>query len=281
MTSGDVLVRALYSGISRGTEALVFEGGVPESEYQRMRAPFQAGSFPAPVKYGYASVGGVERGPRGARGPPRVRAPSAPDAVRRAGERRPRAAARRAAGARRARGEHRDGDQRPLGRARQVGDRMTVIGAGTVGCLVAWLAAAMPAARSSWWTSTRSVRPSRARSACASRRPTTARENADVVIHASGSAAGLERGAARRRFRGDDRRDELVRRAGRPAAARRGLSRATADAQVVAGRARRRVAACALGSRRAAWRSPCRSLADPALDALITGESDVRRAAAR
>src|SRR5499426_779438 len=60
---GDVLVRTLYSGISRGTEALVFRGRVPVSEYERMRAPFQAGDFPAPVKYGYASVGRVEEGP--------------------------------------------------------------------------------------------------------------------------------------------------------------------------------------------------------------------------
>src|SRR6202790_4257452 len=59
----DVVVRALYSGISRGSEALVFRGRVPSSEYQRMRAPFQAGEFPGPVKYGYASVGQVERGP--------------------------------------------------------------------------------------------------------------------------------------------------------------------------------------------------------------------------
>src|SRR4029079_7749611 len=51
----DVVVRALYSGISRGTEALVFQGRVPPSEFQRMRAPFQSGSFPAPIKYGYAS----------------------------------------------------------------------------------------------------------------------------------------------------------------------------------------------------------------------------------
>src|SRR3954469_6534429 len=64
----DVLVRARYSGISRGTEALVFQGRVPPSEYARMRAPFQAGSFPAPVKYGYSSVGVVEEGPAGLAG---------------------------------------------------------------------------------------------------------------------------------------------------------------------------------------------------------------------
>jgi hypothetical protein len=61
--AGAVVVRALYSGISRGTEALVFQGRVPPTEYRRMRAPFQAGDFPSPVKYGYASVGLVERGP--------------------------------------------------------------------------------------------------------------------------------------------------------------------------------------------------------------------------
>src|SRR5580765_1252254 len=58
-----VLIRTQYSGISRGTEALVFNGRVPATEYQRMRAPFQSGDFPAPVKYGYSSVGIVEDGP--------------------------------------------------------------------------------------------------------------------------------------------------------------------------------------------------------------------------
>lgn len=58
--TGEVVVRAVYSGISRGTEALVFRGGVPESQREVMRCPFQEGDFPAPVKYGYASVGRVE-----------------------------------------------------------------------------------------------------------------------------------------------------------------------------------------------------------------------------
>ncbi|MEM9059230.1 MAG: zinc-binding alcohol dehydrogenase [Pseudomonadota bacterium] len=58
-----VLVRALYSGISRGTERLVFNGKVPESEFTRMRAPLQVGDFPFPVRYGYAAVGRVEDGP--------------------------------------------------------------------------------------------------------------------------------------------------------------------------------------------------------------------------
>lgn len=55
----EVRVRALHSALSRGTEALVQSGAVPESEYERMRAPFMAGAFPFPVKYGYAMVGRI------------------------------------------------------------------------------------------------------------------------------------------------------------------------------------------------------------------------------
>lgn len=58
------VVRALYSGVSRGTERLVLHGRIPESERRRMRAPRQEGEFPGPVKYGYAAVGRVEDGPR-------------------------------------------------------------------------------------------------------------------------------------------------------------------------------------------------------------------------
>jgi threonine dehydrogenase-like Zn-dependent dehydrogenase len=60
---GEVLVRTLRSGVSRGTEALVFRGGVPADQRARMRAPFQEGELPGPVKYGYLSVGVVEAGP--------------------------------------------------------------------------------------------------------------------------------------------------------------------------------------------------------------------------
>ena len=59
----EVLVRTLRSGVSRGTETLVFRGGVPADQYAAMRAPFQEGDFPGPVKYGYLSVGVVEQGP--------------------------------------------------------------------------------------------------------------------------------------------------------------------------------------------------------------------------
>jgi threonine dehydrogenase-like Zn-dependent dehydrogenase len=56
-------VRTLYSGVSRASEALVFRGGVPPSQHTAMRAPFQEGDFPSPVKYGYLNVGVVEQGP--------------------------------------------------------------------------------------------------------------------------------------------------------------------------------------------------------------------------
>ena len=58
------LVRTIASGISRGTESLVFEGRVPPSQYQSMRAPLMAGAFPFPVKYGYSAVGRTPDGRR-------------------------------------------------------------------------------------------------------------------------------------------------------------------------------------------------------------------------
>ncbi len=67
-SAGEVLVRTTRSAISRGTETLVFRGGVPPSQYATMRAPFQDGDFPGPVKYGYLNVGAVERGPVELRG---------------------------------------------------------------------------------------------------------------------------------------------------------------------------------------------------------------------
>ena len=59
----EVRVRTLYTGVSLGTERLVFRGQVAASEYVSMRAPFQEGEFPWPVKYGYSSCGVVEEGP--------------------------------------------------------------------------------------------------------------------------------------------------------------------------------------------------------------------------
>src|SRR5215217_5982891 len=59
-----VCLKALYGAISRGTERLILAGRVPPDEFDRMRAPFMSGTFPFPVKYGYATVGRIENGPR-------------------------------------------------------------------------------------------------------------------------------------------------------------------------------------------------------------------------
>lgn len=68
LEAGTVRIRARHGAISRGTESLVAKGRVPPSEFQRMRAPFMAGTFPFPVKYGYSTVGVVEIGPADLRG---------------------------------------------------------------------------------------------------------------------------------------------------------------------------------------------------------------------
>src|SRR5437867_971294 len=60
--AGELLIRTLVSAISRGTESIVFRGEVPESEWQRMRCPFQEGDFPGAVKYGYSAIGIAEEG---------------------------------------------------------------------------------------------------------------------------------------------------------------------------------------------------------------------------
>jgi hypothetical protein len=186
-----VVVRALYSGISRGTEARVFKGLVPPTEYDRMRAPFQEGDFPGPVKYGYASVGMVERGPATLIGRPvfvlyphqtRYAVPAAaahliPDAV-------PPERAVLAANLETA--INTLWDARP-----QVGDRIAVVGGGTVGCLVAWLAGQIPGCH----VQLVDVNARRAGIAAALgvafAEPSAAAGEADLVIHASGAPEGL------------------------------------------------------------------------------------------
>ncbi len=60
----ELLVKTYYSGISYGTEKIVFDSQVPVNQYKFMRAPHQAGEFNKEVKYGYLSVGEVIEGPR-------------------------------------------------------------------------------------------------------------------------------------------------------------------------------------------------------------------------
>ncbi|HVK45341.1 MAG TPA: zinc-binding alcohol dehydrogenase [Micropruina sp.] len=60
---GQVRVRTLASGVSRGTELLIHRHAVPEAVRTLMRCPFQDGDLPGAVKYGYLNVGRVEEGP--------------------------------------------------------------------------------------------------------------------------------------------------------------------------------------------------------------------------
>jgi threonine dehydrogenase-like Zn-dependent dehydrogenase len=187
----DVLVRSLFSAVSRGTETLVFLGRVPESEHRRMRAPFQAGEFPAPVKYGYASVGSVERGPDALVGRtvfvlhphqtrfvvPASAAYLVPDAV-------PPARAVLAANLETALNGVWDARLLP-------GDRVTVIGAGAVGCLTAWLAGRVPGCAVEL-VDVNSGRADIARALGVDfAEPGRAASDRDLVIHASGSPDGL------------------------------------------------------------------------------------------
>src|SRR5690606_27780715 len=185
--SGEVVVETLYSGISRGTESLVFAGRVPPSEHGRMRAPFQVGDFPAPVKYGYASVGRVVHGPAALRGrivfclyPHQTRYVVPADAVHPLPEGVPPGRAVLAANLETAVNGLWDA-------APAVGDRIAVVGAGTIGCLVAWLAARIPGAR----VELIDIDPDKRTAADALgvrfAGPDTASADADVVVHASGT----------------------------------------------------------------------------------------------
>jgi threonine dehydrogenase-like Zn-dependent dehydrogenase len=187
----EVRVRTLYSGISRGTETRVFNGQVPASEYQRMRAPFQEGEFPAPVKYGYCSVGIVEEGPDDLHGrtvfclyPHQTRYVVPAQAVVPLPPGVPAARAILAANLETAVNGLWDA-------APRIGDRISVVGAGTVGCLVAWLAARLPGCV----VELIDLDPAKAAIADSLgtrfATPASAAPEADLVIHASGAAEGL------------------------------------------------------------------------------------------
>ncbi|MER6130131.1 FAD-dependent oxidoreductase [Streptomyces sp. NPDC001795] len=190
---GEVLVRALYSGVSRGTETLVFRGGVPESQHAAMRAPFQEGDFPAPVKYGYLSVGRVEEGPAELVGRnvfclyphqnryvvPASAVTVVPDSV---------PAGRAILAGTVETAVNAVWDAGPL-----VGDRIAVVGGGMVGCSVAALLARHPGVR----VQLVDADPGRAETARALgvdfALPEDALGECDLVVHASASEQGLVR----------------------------------------------------------------------------------------
>ena len=190
-TDADVVVRTRYSAISRGTESLVFTGRVPEAERQRMRAPFQEGEFPGPVKYGYCNVGEVESGPAHLVGqtvfclyPHQERYVVPATAVQVVPATVPAARAVLAANMETALNGVWDAQVQP-------GDRVAVIGAGVVGSLIAWLAWRIPATM----VCLVDINPARAELAAAMgvsfALPDAAPTECDVVIHASGAPDGL------------------------------------------------------------------------------------------
>jgi threonine dehydrogenase-like Zn-dependent dehydrogenase len=188
----DVFVRTLRSGVSRGTETLVFRGGVPASQYAAMRAPFQDGDFPGPVKYGYLSVGVVEHGPPELRGRtvfclyphqtayvvPAQAVVVVPDDV-------PPARAVLAGTVETA--VNALWDAAPL-----LGDRITVVGAGMVGCAVARLLARFSGVR----VTLVDIDAARAGVAAALgvdfALPADATDGRDLVVHTSATSAGLQ-----------------------------------------------------------------------------------------
>jgi threonine dehydrogenase-like Zn-dependent dehydrogenase len=189
----DVVVRTLRSGISRGSEMLVFRGAVPAAERSRMRAPFQEGDFPGPVKYGYLNVGAVEEGPAELRGRtvfclyPHQTAYVVPaGAVAVVPEEVPASRAVLAGTVETA--VNALWDAGPL-----VGDRVAVVGAGMVGCCVARLLRQFPAVQ----VSLVDVDPGRAAVAAALgvdfALPEEADTGVDLVVHTSATSAGLQR----------------------------------------------------------------------------------------
>ena len=187
----ELVIRTLHSGISRGTESLVWHGRIPESQHERMRAPFQAGSFPAPVKYGYASVGVVETGPAAWRGetvfclyPHQSRYTVPTAAVQPLPPALPPGRAVLAANTETALNICWDA-------APRAGERISVIGAGVVGALTAALCAEIPGAE----VELVDINPARRSLAdplgVDFAHPNEARDGNDRVIHASGSEDGL------------------------------------------------------------------------------------------
>lgn len=268
---GDVVVRTLFSGVSRGTETLVFRGGVPGSQAAVMRAPFQEGEFPAPVKYGYLAVGVVEHGPPELAGrtvfclhPHQTRFVVPAEAVTPVPDDVPPGRAVLAGTVETA--VNALWDLRPL-----VGDRIAVVGGGMVGSATAALLAGVPGAR----VQLVDVDPGRAAVAAALgvgfALPDDAHGGCDLVVHASASEAGLARSLELLAHEGEvlelswygDRPVRVP--LGEDFHARRLTLRASQVGTVSPARSGRRSYADRMAL-------ALRLLADPRFDALVTGE---------
>lgn len=269
---GEVLVRTLVSGVSRGTEALVFRGGVPESQYAVMRAPFQEGDLPGPVKYGYLNVGVVESGPAELRGRtvfclyphqtayvvPAEAVAVVPDDV----------PARRAVLA----GTVETAVNALWDAAPLVGDRVTVVGGGMVGLCVARLLAGLPGVEVTLVDADASREPLADALGVGFALPADAPGDRDLVLHTSGTSAGLQLSldllgadgtVTDLSWYGDTPVELSL--GGRFHSARLGI-RASQVGEVATARRARRTRADRL-------RLALSLLADPAYDALLTGES--------
>ncbi|MBI0294559.1 zinc-binding alcohol dehydrogenase [Streptomyces sp. PRKS01-29] len=268
---GDVVVRTLCSGVSRGTETLVFRGGVPESQRTAMRAPFQDGEFPGPVKYGYLNVGLVEEGPSSLLGrtvfalyPHQTRYVVPASAVTPVPGDVPAPRAVLAGTVETA--VNAAWDAAPL-----LGDRIAVVGAGMVGASVAAVLARFPAVR----VQLVDAEPARAEVARALgvdfALPEEAAGDLDLVVHASATEQGLARSLELLAPEGTvvelswygDRRISLP--LGEAFHSRRLTVRGSQVGTVSPARGARR----SYGDRMAL---ALELLADPAFDALVTGE---------
>lgn len=191
LSEGHARLRMLWSGLSRGTERLVFSGQVPVSEFARMKAPLQQGDFPFPVKYGYCAVARVETGPNDLIGrnvfclhphQDRFDAPVTmltplPDSL-------PPRRAILAANMETALNALWDAGAGPA-------DEIVIVGAGVVGLLTASIAARLPGGRVTVVDVNQSRRSIVEALGASFALPQAAPQNADIVIHASASAAGL------------------------------------------------------------------------------------------
>jgi threonine dehydrogenase-like Zn-dependent dehydrogenase len=189
--AGEITVRSLYSGVSRGTERLISSGGAGATEYERMRCPLQAGKLPFPVKYGYCAVGLAEGGDESLAGrtvfimhphqdiftAPASMALPVPEGI-------PPRRATLAANMETALNALWDSGAGPA-------DRIAVIGAGIVGLLVGYLAAQLPGAEVTLVDIDEDRREMAAAMGCRFAAPAAAPSGCDVIFHTSATAQGL------------------------------------------------------------------------------------------